>query len=163
MDADLNEAQLQGASLEFAQLQGAIRSGAQCFEVYFEEAPMQGANLAVRVSAKGTVELCKVTAREAHVRADAGGKNLFQRSLMQNTEIVSADFTGAMFRRVDLSPLNISAEQLNTAFGDGSVTLPDHIDWPAHWPRESVDYDEFEKQWRAFLATLPPGWDAPKR
>ena len=38
----------------------------------------------------------------------------------------------------DLSPLNISAEQLNTAFGDGSVTLPDHIDWPAHWPRESA-------------------------
>ena len=78
------------------------------------------------------------------------------------TLINSADLTGAPCD-TDLSPLNISAEQLNTAFGDGSVTLPDHIDWPAHWPRESVDYDEFEKQWRAFLATLPPGWDAPKR
>ena len=162
LDADLNEAQLLGASLEFAQLQGAILSGAQCFEAYFQEAPMQGANLECAYLQRARLSYAKLQ-RANLMFAQMQGAKILSAEFDAETEIDSADFTGAMFRRVDLSPLNISAEQLNTAFGDGSVTLPDHIDWPAHWPRESVDYDEFEKQWRAFLATLPPGWDAPKR
>ena len=97
------------------------------------------------------------------MRAQMQGATLFSSKFDAKTTIKDANLTGGAICNTDLSPLNISAEQLNTAFGDGSVTLPDHIDWPAHWPRESARHDEFEKQWRAFLATLPPGWDAPKR
>ena len=87
----------------------------------------------------------------------------FRTEFDAETNLKDSNLTGAMFRHVDLSLLNISAEQLNTAFGDGSVTLPDHIDWPTHWPRKRLDDDEFVNQWRAFQASLPPGWDAPKR
>ena len=161
-EAHLSYANLLACNLKYARLQDANLMLSTLNEVFLENAQLTGASLPIASMHNAAL-------------ADAGlqGVDLQNAILVQaiffrtefdaETNLKDADLTGAMFRRVDLSPLNISAEQLNTAFGDGSVTLPDHIDWPAHWPRESVDYDEFEKQWRAFQASLPPGWDAPKR
>ena len=50
-------------------------------------------------------------------------------------------------------------------FGDGSVTLPggkgpNDREWPTHWPREILDDDAFETEWRAWQAAIgytPPG------
>ena len=160
-EAHLSYANLLACNLKYARLQDANLMLSTLNEVFLENAQLTGASLPIASMHNAAL-------------ADAGlqGVDLQNAILVQaiffrtefdaETNLKDADLTGAMFRRVDLSPLNISAEQLNTAFGDGSVTLPDHIDWPAHWPRESVDYDEFEKQWRAFQASLPPGWDEPK-
>ena len=140
--AKLWQAQMQGADLCHAQMQGAQLLDAQMQRVNLRYAQMQGADLSH--SQLQGAEICF-----AKFDAEFSGYN--------------SDFTGAAIWHTDLSPLRMSSEQLNTAFGDGSVTLPDHIDWPAHWPRETLGVMDFNKQWRAFLASLPPGWDAPKR
>ena len=179
---DLREANLQGidfeggnfngARLNDAQLQGADLQHAWMQRTDLEHAQMQGADL-------GCARMKGADLWQAHMQRAILWNAQMQGAILSHSQlqgakisfaefdaefsVYSSDFTGAAIWHTDLSPLRISAEQLNTAFGDGSVTLPDHIDWPAHWPRETLDDDEFEKQWRAFQATLPPGWDRPKR
>ena len=133
----MHRAELFGAQMQGADLQQAELQGANLLD-----AEMQGADLR---------------------RAQMQGTTLFSLKFDAKTTIKDANLTGGAISDTDLSPLRISPEQLNTAFGDGSVTLPNHINWPAHWPRERLDDDEFKNQWRAFQASLPPGWDAPKR
>jgi uncharacterized protein YjbI with pentapeptide repeats len=140
--ARLNGAQLQGANLWQAQLQGTNLWQAQMQGAKLWQAQMQGADL-----------------RHAQMQ----GADLVQAGFDAKTTFNHANLMGGAINYTDLSPLNISAEQLNTAFGDGSVTLPDHIDWPTHWLRKTLGVLGFNKQWRAFQATLPPGWDPPKR
>ena len=160
--ANLVRAQMQGAKLWFAQMQGAKLWQAQMQRAELFGAQMQGADLQ-QAELQGA-NLLDAEMQGADLRrAQMQGTTLFSSKFDAKTTIKDANLTGGAISDTDLSPLRISSEQLNTAFGDGSVTLPDHIDWPAHWPRESLDTMDFNKQWRAFLATLPPGWDAPKR
>jgi uncharacterized protein YjbI with pentapeptide repeats len=150
--AKLWQAQLQGAKLLQAQMQRAELFGAQMQGADLQQAELQGANLL-------DAEMQGADLRRAQMQ----GTTLFSLKFDAKTTIKDASLTGGAISDTDLSPLRISPEQLNTAFGDGSVTLPNHINWPAHWPRERLDDDEFKNQWRAFQASLPPGWDAPKR
>jgi hypothetical protein len=73
------------------------------------------------------------------------------------TTLSAARCSGAALRVVDFSETLIKQEQLETAFGDASVTLPggkgtDDPEWPDHWSKEKLDWDEFRTQWRKFLA-----------
>jgi uncharacterized protein YjbI with pentapeptide repeats len=148
--ARLNGAQLQGANLEDAHFQRALLWDAQMQGAHLCNAQMQGAGIQL-------AQMQGADLTEARIQ----GVEIFKTKFDAKSFLGGANLTGGAISDTDLSPLRISSEQLNTAFGDGSVTLPDHIDWPAHWPRETLGID-FESQWRAFQATLPPGWDRPK-
>jgi hypothetical protein len=52
---------------------------------------------------------------------------------------------GATFRRMRPDSLGPEAAEIATGFGDGSVTLPDGMARPAHWPAEVLD----EAAWEA--------------
>ena len=119
-------AQLQGADLRGAQLQRANLSSAQLQWTYLDNAQLQGAYL-------------------DSAQFDPA------------TTLSAARCSGAALRVVDFSETLIKQEQLETAFGDASVTLPggkgtDDPEWPDHWSKEKLDWDEFRTQWRKFLA-----------
>jgi uncharacterized protein YjbI with pentapeptide repeats len=131
--ADLWQTQLQEAELWQSQLQGAYLIGAQ----------FQGADL-------GHAELQKADLEHAQLQ----GADLEQAHFDAETTLRGARFSYAGLRGVDFSKTSISQEQLESAFGDASVTLPDgkgpnDPEWPEHWSKEKLDYEEFETKWRA--------------
>ena len=69
-------------------------------------------------------------------------------------ETVSLEFS--CVRKCNLSDSGISQDQINVVFGDGSVTLPDSITWPSHWPKKELNDDEFYTKWEEWKKTLPP-------
>ena len=116
--------QLQGADLRGAQLQRAYLSSAQLQWTYHDNAQLQGAYL-------------------DSAQFDPA------------TTLSAARFSYAALRVVDFSETSITQEQLETAFGDASVTLPDgkgpdDPEWPDHWSKEELDWNEFDTQWRKF-------------
>jgi uncharacterized protein YjbI with pentapeptide repeats len=122
---------LQGAYLSEAQLQGANLSNAQLQGAYLSEAQLQGANLS---------------------NAQLQGAYLSEAQFNDATALTAARTQSAVVRAIDLSMLTLSTDQVNSMFGDASVILPNDIrpqspDWPAHWPKNKLGWDEFEKQW----------------
>ena len=67
-------------------------------------------------------------------------------------ETVSLEFS--CVRKCNLSDSGISQDQINVVFGDGSVTLPDSITWPSHWPKEELSDREFYTKWEEWKKTL---------
>jgi hypothetical protein len=140
-----SKAQLQGAYLRRAQLQGANLRGAKLQGAYLSSAKLQGANL-----------------RGAKLQ----GADLRNAEFDAETTLSAARFSYAALRATDFSETSITQEQLDSAFGDASVTLPggkgiDDPEWPALWSKERLDYVDFDTQWRAFQAKNGYDPDAP--
>ena len=80
---------------------------------------------------------------------------------LQNARLSNATFDKASARKADFSGSDITQTQINAMFGDGSVTSPEHLNWPKHWPEHILDTDEFldeEFKWR----NNPAGYTPPK-
>ncbi len=97
----------------------------------------------------------------AHLRGGAQlqGANVGGAQFDGDTSLTQATLRGALVRDVDFTNLPQINDHLADVFGDASVTLPgghgpDHPDWPGHWPKEALDYEEFEKAWRDWQKTL---------
>ena len=137
--ADLRDAQMQGARLWDAQMQGANLTWAQMQGANLMDAQMQGASL---------------------TKAQMQGADLRQTEFDAETNFRGADLSGAQIPSVDFSQPRISAEQLNSAFGDGSTALPAGMARPAHWPKAELDwgdfYDEYNKWHENPGAYAPP-------
>ena len=102
--ADLREAQLQGADFTRAHLQGANLWFAQLQGTNLIEAQLQGAILS---------------------DAQLQGADLQFADFDSSTNFSAACFANAALSETDLSETSISQEQLNEAFGDAAVILPD--------------------------------------
>ncbi|MEM8693671.1 MAG: pentapeptide repeat-containing protein, partial [Pseudomonadota bacterium] len=118
-----------------AQLQGANLAGAQ----------LQGANLA---------------------GAQLQGADLAGAQFDSATNLSAATLRGAALRLVDFRDVPQIEAHIEDVFGDASVKLPNGVqpsdpEWPAHWSKEELDWQQFDKAWRTWQATLPPGWDQP--
>ncbi len=135
---NLRRANLQGFDLRVldftkARLEDAHLEGANLWDAHLEGADLRGAHL------EG---------------ADLGGAHLDEK-----TSLTDATLRGASVREVDWSMVNISQDQVNSIFGDASVTLPPGITRPAHWPDTELDPLSFEAEynkWRADPATYTP-------
>ena len=137
-------AKLQGASLTDTQLQGANLSGARLQGADLWDAQLQGAVLKVPELQGADLE-----------HAQLQGADLEQADFDAETTLSGARFSYAGLSGVDFSKTSITQEQLESAFGDASVTLPDgkgpnDPEWPEHWSKEKLDYNDFQTQWRAF-------------
>ena len=168
--ADLRGAQLQEADLEGAQLQGADLSGAQLQEANLLDAQLQGADL--RGAQLQEADLWFAQLQGADLRgAQLQEANLWDAQLQgadlrgarfdDATSLSAATLQGAALREVDFTNMPQIAEHVQDMFGDTSVTLPDGVSPPDHWPTTELDDFEFDTQWRAWQATLPKGWDKP--
>jgi hypothetical protein len=89
--------------------------------------------------------------------AQLQGADLFSAQFDPATTLSSARFSCAALRLVDFSETTITQDQLDSAFGDATVTLPggkgtNDAEWPDHWSKEELGIIEFDIQWRAFQA-----------
>ena len=73
-----------------------------------------------------------------------------------NSRITLSDahFSYAGLIDVDFSETKIAPEQLDSAFGDASVILPNgkgpnDSEWPAHWSKVKLPWTEFHAKWHA--------------
>jgi uncharacterized protein YjbI with pentapeptide repeats len=176
--AKMQGAQLQGANLSLAQLQGTVLSKAQLQGTDLRWANLQGAELNWAKLQGADVRWAKL--QRANVRwvklqwadldwaklqgtdltgAELQGADLSWAQFDASTSFNAAAFRGATVKDVDFTHATISTEQLNDMFGDASVTLPDghgpdHENWPEHWSKEELDWDDFFTESRAFKARI---------
>ncbi len=157
--ADLNRAQLQGADLKRAQLQGADLIRAQLRGARLEGAQLHGAAL-VGAQLRGA----RIVRAQLH-GADLNGAQLqdailYNARFNQHTIFLNADTSRAALGNVVLTDTNITNDQTQSMFGDGSVTLPDTIPAPEHWPCKKLKLPSFLREWRRYqqnpAAYIPP-------
>ena len=135
---DLTELNFDKAIMQGACLQGARMWGTQMQGARLWDAQMKGADL---------------------TWAQMQGANLDKTEFDAETKFLGADLSGARIYSVDFSHTGISAEQLNSAFGDGSTTLPAGMARPAHWPQAELHYGDFfyeYRKWQENPATYAP-------
>ena len=88
------------------------------------------------------------------------GANLWAARMDAYTRLDEAEFRGAVLRDQDWSRVLISQDQIDAAFGDGSVILPAGLNRPAHWPQGELDEDDFDAELRKWqsdpAAYIPP-------
>lgn len=165
--ADLQGADLQGADLRGAKLQGADLRGADLRWADLREAELGKADL--RGADLRGADLRRAMLQGADLRgadlqgADLQGANLrdakLQLAKMQEVVLLEADTSGANFSSAilvsaDLSvSQNMTQVQINSAFGDASTILPEHLTRPDRWPDGRVAPHEIYDSWRAWLRT----------
>ena len=119
---DLSEAVLAGARLTDAQLQGADLIRAQLQGAYLGGAQLQRADLS-------------------------------SAEMDMTTILTAANVSQAAVRMVDYTNVRLSPDQVKSIYGDASVILPGGVtpqsdDWPEHWPRYELDWNDFLTEWR---------------
>lgn len=160
---DLAAANLQGAALA-----GANLSYVKAYQVNFAfsdltsaraiHANFDGANLTHAVLQNADLSF-------AHLhRADLSSANLRNANLvgadLRNVKLDGRpDFEGArldcsVWSNVDLTQFPYLAQHANRFFGDASVTLPDGVQAPDHWPKEVLGYDKLKAAWRAWQLSI---------
>ena len=154
-EADLSNTDLHGADLRNSKLQRSILKGANLQEANFRQANLKGASLV------GADLRRAVLWRAGMQNTDLGGAK-FDGS----TDLNSVLLKGAAVRSVDFSNIWQITGHLEGMFGDGTVVLPsgkgtDDRDWPSHWPRYRLEYEEYYEQWCKWLAD-PEGYEAPE-
>ena len=149
--ANLSQAHLGAAYMAGVHLEGADLGGAHMEDTYLWGAHMDGANMA-----------------ETHLeganlwRANLEGAYLWPVHMDDGTSLTNTTLGSASLMRIDWSELTISQDQVDSVFGDASVTLPDTVVRPAHWPNTKLSLSGFGrelKKWRADPASYTPPQD----
>ena len=144
--SSLDDARMLGASLWNAGIENATAVGLRMQGASLRSARMNGANLS---------------------RARMEGAKLLGSAIDNTTKMRAVTFHGAAIQSVDLVDIQITQEQLDSAFADGSVTLPEGLNRPAHWPswvlpnlKEPSFREELEK-WQNDPASYTPPPPSP--
>ncbi|WP_424986614.1 pentapeptide repeat-containing protein [Microbulbifer sp. S227A] len=161
--ANLCGTKIQEADFLSAQMQKADLSAAHMKEANFLGAKMQGADLRGAKFEEADLRGAKLQAANI-VAVEMQGADLFG-AQMQGTELhwakkdattnfSSTALRGASLRFVDLSDTNISQEQVDSLFGDQTVTLPKGLTRP-DWPEiDEDDMTTFRDKWRAWQKSI---------
>ena len=149
--ARMDEANLSGARMEGAKLWGARMEGANLNWARMDEANLSGARMEGADLRFARMEHADL------LEARYGSSTVVS---FGNVPLAFADVSKAYAQSLDFSDTGISTTQINSMFGDGSVTLPNgisptHPDWPAHWPKEKLDWDVFTTAYESWLASQP--------
>jgi uncharacterized protein YjbI with pentapeptide repeats len=157
--ANLTEARMERVMMYRAWMQLAILSEARMEGVLLLEARMEGAYLnAARMEGADLTSTRLEGANLSAARLE--GTKLLNARLDSATKLDGAVFSKSFLKMVDISDVSISLDQLNSMFGDASVTLPNNItpdspDWPAHWPKEVLERVSFLSAYDTWLAAQP--------
>ncbi len=151
--AYLNEARMGGANLGEARMEGANLLMAWMEGANLTRARMEGADLGMAQMAEA--DLCEVRMEGADLTlARMEGADLSWVHFDENTAFHRADFQAAFWKEVTLLNVHLSQDQINASFGDGSVILPEGLERPAHWPKETVETVEYDEAYENWLSTL---------
>nr|WP_249200509.1 pentapeptide repeat-containing protein [Thetidibacter halocola] len=172
--ASLSEARMEGADLSEARMQGAVLSGARMERAVLRVARMQGASLSearmegadLRLARMEGADLSEARMEGANLRLARMEGAVLRLARMQGiTSLNAATFHGAAFKDVSLLTVPISEDQVKSAYGDASVTLPEGMAWPEKWPTWRLPFDGehgFYDQWRRWQAD-PTGYTPPPK
>jgi prepilin-type processing-associated H-X9-DG protein len=100
-----------------------------------------------------------------HARME--GADLYGTVMDNATELRAVTFHCAALRSIDLGDVKITQDQVNAAFADGSVTLPEWFVRPGHWPTwvlQDAGEHSFRKElekWRDDPANYNPPPPSP--
>lgn len=156
---DMSEAQLRGANLSFAGLNGANLYNARIMGAIMTYAVLERGNLQYAHLKGAYLVGAKIEAanfRKARMEA----ANLAKTRIISSTNLGSAVVNGAALWSKDYSKASLSQEQIDQMFGDGSVTLPEGLTRPAHWPDRVLSWGTFRAEWRKWQAD-PEGYVPP--
>jgi len=151
--ADLTRAELRGACLDHANLNEACLAQAD-----LGAASLKGAVLREAVLDNCILSLTQLESASLEA-ARLRGALFWGTRFSANTRLCGADLSGAAFKDVDLSVLQINPADLAGSFGDASVKLPDGLT-PGIFPLTSwssqdlvkdngPDPDAFTRVWQA--------------
>jgi uncharacterized protein YjbI with pentapeptide repeats len=168
----LLRARMEGADLASAGMQGADMRGARMAGSDLHDARMPGANLShagLELVTANSAWMQGASLRSARLKGAAllfarmEGADLRGAAINNTTELQAVTFHGAALRSIDLRDVEITQEQVNEAFADGSVTLPEGLNRPAHWPTwdlrdyfEEHSFDGELEKWRGDPANYTP-------
>ena len=123
--AHLEKADLLGAHLEKARLSGAHLEGANLSGAHLEKADLLGAHLE------------KATLAAAHLEdANLIGAHL-QDAVLLKAYLEKATLEDAHLEKAYLVEAHLTQEQINQASGDKETTLPEGLQTPKHWLKDS--------------------------
>jgi uncharacterized protein YjbI with pentapeptide repeats len=155
--ARLDGANLSRTQMEAAKLAGARLTGTTLFETRLEGAYLIGAELN-----EATLFRTRL-AGASLVQADLNRAFILAPVIDKATDWTDANLEGVGISSVDLSETSLVADLLETAFGDGSVILPNLAPRPAHWPDwrlPPTGKQSFDSEWQKWLEKpsvyLPP-------
>lgn len=135
---DGSDAVFSGAKMAKARLEGAFLDGAHLKDVNLANARMEGARL-------DGARMQGARLRETRME----GASL-ERTRLEGAALWNTNLTGAQ---------GLTPEQLATVFGDASVTLPEGVERPAHWPLRKLGWSTLKAErakWLASPSTNPP-------
>ncbi|MEM6742366.1 MAG: pentapeptide repeat-containing protein, partial [Pseudomonadota bacterium] len=164
--ADLSRARMEGADLSRARMEGADLSEARMEVANLSRARMEGANL--RGARMEGAVLYEVRMEGAFLLEALFGHSLIWYTSMKSALISHVTFDGAGLMSADFSnsfyvePV-ASRTTFLSAFGDGSVLLPEGVAAPAHWPEESLTKSAFLARWRGWRESRGLPWPPPGR
>lgn len=84
----------------------------------------------------------------AHLESAVFTDSHLEGASLLDTKLDDASFEGAhldaaCFFETDLRRVrNLTAQQIASAIGDASVRLPFKVEWPAHWPKKNLTWEE---------------------
>lgn len=161
VNSDLFESKLLRANLSRADLQGSQLSYANLFEVNGKEASFEGALLthsklygAILINSNFKGAQLENSDLEAASLINATMKNadLYEANL-QRVDFEGADLTGAkLFGSTLKGAINLTQQQLESAYGDRTTQLPDYLSYPETWQYYDIkkEDEESEDNIRAF-------------
>lgn len=156
--ADLSTAELKGANLSGAEMQeaelkavkseGANFYGAELQEANLTEATLQGADLHFAQLRGANLSGAELQGANLSL-AKLQGADLHEVKFDAETDLLRTELDFACVRFVDFSEIDIDQDQIDSLFGDQTVTLPDWIIRPKHWEKiDEDDWDTFDTTWR---------------
>ena len=148
--AKLSNTHMEGANLFNACLNGAILSYAHLAEATLSKTRMEGASL-FSVSMEGAnLRAARLEATNLN-SARMEGADLDSIHLSQFMDLRVETNHASALRSVDFTDIVVSEDFLKSAFGDGSVTLPEGYTAGegvlVHWHPEVLDRTQFRKAW----------------
>lgn len=157
-EANFNHSGLQGADFFKAQLQGATLFDTPHQMANFFAAQLKEANLSFVQWRGADLKHAEMQGADL-ISAQLLGADLRYAEFDKETNLTVALLRGAAVSDLDFTDVSIEPEQLQKMFGDASVILPDghgpeHENWPEHWSKKTLEWDEFETQWRAFQHSI---------
>ena len=166
--ATLNEARLQGAALNPDRMEAATFSRAKLQGADLRAANMHGAILAdsdLTAAFMFRVDLRDANLTRAKLEATVLNSAQISNAILDGatfdsiTDWTNATLQGAAVQHCNFSATRIAYEQITTTFGDGSTALPAGMARPAHWPKATLGFFEFDNEynkWRENPAAYAP-------
>lgn len=165
--ADLRSAQAQSALLFLTRLEKTELMGSRLDGARVTSSNLVSCNLAFAVLACASFVKCRLPSSDL-TESRCDGTEFREILLDARTSFVRASIRCASLKDFDFSflpPALLTADQINTAFGDASVVRPANIERPSHWPDWKLPWAQqpsFSQEYQEWLSS-PTTYTPPKK